>query len=307
MSATRSRATRVGTGMKNMATVALVAALAACNAKKSSAIDHVAVASPAPMVADNATRQEAAASAGGLAGDGKNHEDARKVIRTGHVDLVVTSYDDARAKLEALVKSAGGYVDATNVTRRADQISDAQITIRLPKDSFGSMLPKLRDIGEVISESTNASDITDQYVDISARLASARTLEKRLLELASDKTGNIDQVLSVERELARVRGEIEGYEGHLRQWNDQIEMSTLSLSLQTKRPEIIAAPAHQPTLGERTSGAWTDSITALRELGSSIVIGTIAILPWLVLLVPGAVFGRKLWQRRRRLPPARVA
>jgi predicted small lipoprotein YifL len=295
--------------MKTMATVALVAALAACNARKGS-LDNTpaaAVETSPVRAADMATKQEAPATGGSLAIDAKKPEDARKVIRTGHVDLVVTSYDDARAKLEALVKAAGGYVDATNVTRRTDQISDAQITIRLPKDAFGSMLPKLREIGEVVSESTNASDITDQYVDISARLASARTLEKRLLELASEKTGNIDQVLSVERELARVRGEIEGYEGHLRQWNDQIEMSTLSLSLQTKRPEIAAAPAHQATLGERTSGAWADSISALRELGSSIVIGSIAILPWLVLAIPGAVFGRKLWRRRRRLPAARVA
>jgi hypothetical protein len=289
--------------MKKMATVALVAALAACNAKKS---DNKVSSADKPDVSFAATKQEAVA-AGGLAIDAKKPEEARKVIRTGHVDLVVASYDDARGKLEALVKAAGGYVDATNVTRRADQISDAQITIRLPKDAFASILPKLREIGEVISESTNANDITDQYVDISARLASARTLEKRLLELAADKTGNIDQVLSVERELARVRGEIEGYEGHLRQWNDQIDMSTLSLSLQTKRPEIVAAPTHQPTLGERTSGAWSDSISALRELGSSIAIGTIAILPWLVLAIPGFMLGRKLWQRRRRLPPARVA
>jgi len=294
--------------MKKMATVALVAALAACNAKTSvqDQMDRAADGKAAAS-AEKTPAAQTATTKGGLAVDATKADEARKVIRTGHVDLVVASYDDARGKLEALVKAAGGYVDATNVTRRSDQISDAQITIRLPKDSFGSILPKLREIGDVISESTNASDITDQYVDISARLASARTLEKRLLELVAEKTGNIDQVLSVERELARVRAEIEGYEGHLRQWNDQIEMSTLSLSLQTKRPEIAAAPVHQSTLGERTSGAWSDSISALRELGSSIVIGTIAILPWLVLAIPGFVVGRKLWRRRRRLPEARVA
>lgn len=248
---------------------------------------------------------------GGLAAqDAPRHEaeqDGRKIIRTGRVELLVTGYDDARAKIEALVKAAGGYVDSTNVNRRQDAISDAMIVVRLPKSSFGDVMPKLRDIGEVLSESTNAADITDQYVDISARLASAKTLEKRLLELATDKHGNIDQVLSVERELARVRGEIEGYEGHLRQWNDQIDMSTLTLSIQTKRPEITAAPVHEPTLGERTSHAFSESIAALRDAGSWLVVNGIALLPWLVLAIPGALISRRMLARLwRRLPTARA-
>jgi hypothetical protein len=296
---------------RRLAAASLVAALAftACNAKSdhASATRQAAPASTPAVVADRAEAKPMAGLAVAGAGDAKHVDDGRKVIRTGRIELLVTTYDDARAKIEALVAQAGGYVDATNVTRRQDQISDATITLRLPKDAFGTIIPKLREIGEVLSESTNANDITDEYVDIAARLASARTLEKRLLELASDKTGNIDQVLSVERELARVRGEIEGYEGHLRQWNDQIAMSTLTLSVQTKRPEIVAAPAHVATLGERTSNAFGDSIATLRDVCSWFVISGIAFLPWLVLLIPGAVLGRKLLRRYwRRLPQARA-
>jgi hypothetical protein len=287
------------------ATLAAALAAGACNAKHASDTRNEAAATPSAAPAPTAKADQPKQMT--MDGDAKRADEGRKVIRTGRIELLVTTYDDARAKIDALVSAAGGYVDATNVNRRQDQISDATIVVRLPKDSFGSIIPKLREIGEVLSESTNANDITDEYVDISARLASARTLEKRLLELASDKTGNIEQVLSVERELARVRGEIEGYEGHLRQWNDQIAMSTLTLSVQTKRPEIVAAPPHVATLGERTSHAFSGSVEALRELGSWIVVNGIAFLPWLVLAIPGFVFGKKFLRRfRRRLPDARV-
>jgi hypothetical protein len=286
---------------RRFAAASLAAALAVSGCASKSASHEDTRNAPASAPAPAATGQAA------ITADTKPVNDGRKVIRTGRIDLLVASYDEARAKLDALVAANGGYVDATDVNRRAGQASDATIVVRLPKDSFSSVIPKLREIGEVLSESTNANDVTDEYVDVSARLASARTLEKRLLELASDKTGNIDQVLSVERELARVRGEIEGYEGHLRAWNDLIAMSTLTLSVQTKRPEIVAAPAHVPTLGERTSRAFGSSLDALREVASAIVVDAIAFLPWLLLAVPGLVLARKFLRRfRRRVPEARV-
>ena len=228
--------------------------------------------------------------------------DDRKIIRTGHISLVVATYDDARAKIDALVQQAGGYVDSTQVNRRQDAISDATIVVRIPSTAFGSLLPKLREIGEIVSESTNAADITDQYVDIAARLASSKALEKRLLELATDKSGNIEQVLAVERELSRVRTEVESYEGRMRQWNDQIAMSTLTLSLATKRPEIVAAA--EASLGTRTKQAFNESIGSLRDFGSWLVINGIAFLPWLLLLIPALVFGRRFARRFIKLPTA---
>ena len=74
-----------------------------------------------------------------------------------------------------------------------------------------------------------------------AQLASAQRLEKRLLELATAKNGTLDQVLTVERELARVRGEIESYQGHLKQWNDQVSLSTLTITMSTRSAPVAIA------------------------------------------------------------------
>jgi hypothetical protein len=228
--------------------------------------------------------------------------DHRKVIRTGQIQLVVTSYDEARTKLDGLLAAIGGYVDSTQVSHHQGTVSSATLVVRVPSTEFGAAVPKLRALGEITGETTNASDITEQYVDVAARLANAKALEKRRLELAADRSGGIESVLAVERELARVRGEIESHEGHLRQWNDQIAMSTLTLALSTHAPAIAAAS--EPALGDRIASTFEDSIQALRGLGGSLVVGVIAFLPWLVLLIPGVVFGRRLLRRFARVPRA---
>ena len=112
-------------------------------------------------------------------------------------------------------------------------------------------------------------------------------------------------LLAVERELARVRGEIESYEGRLRQWNDQIAMSTLTLSITTKAPAIAAAT--QPGLGNRTKSAFSDSVAALETFGEWLVVTGTTLLPWMILLVPGFVFGRRAYRRYAKKLPAAVA
>lgn len=298
----RTRAARAA----RFATFALVGsvAFAACGkASEKSAAMAPAPAAPVAQVAASGT-QAGQADATKLALQPPT-DPKRKVIRTGHVDLVVATYEDARARLDVLVQAAGGYVDSTQVHHDRGAVSRATLVLRIPSEAFGALLPRLRELGEITGESTNAEDVTDQYVDIAARLASAQTLEKRLLELAGDKTSGVEALLAVERELARVRGEIESYEGKLRQWNDQIAMSTLTLGLSTRAPAIAAAQS--PGVGVRIREGFATSIETLQEVGTTFVVSLIAFLPWLVLLVPGTLLGRHAWRRYARSLPRAVA
>ncbi len=292
--------------MKRLATYALLSTLtfAAC----SKATKHDA-ATRGPSTGDLKQAEEKPMAAPDGKADGQfrtpTTDPSRKVIRTGRIDLVVATYDEARAKLDALLKDAGGYVDSTQVNHSAGAVSNATLVLRIPQDAFGTLIPKLKQLGEIASESTGAEDITDQYVDIAARLASAKTLEKRLLELAADKTSGVEALLAVERELARVRGEIESYEGRIRQWNDQVAMSTLTLSISTQAPALAAAP--EPTLGHRIKNGFHESITALSDFGAWLAITGTQLLPWMLLIVPGFIFGRRTYRRyAKRLPAAIV-
>jgi hypothetical protein len=295
--------------MSKLSRVIFVAALASSACAKGGSHSYRAsdTAAASPVAESHETLPGAAPAQKGAL-EQQPHDD-RKVIRTGKLEVVVATYESARAQIEDVVKASGGYIDSTHVERADSRVSDATIVIRIPADSFESILPKLRQLGDVASETTNAADITDQYVDTEARLASDQQLEKRLLELAAAKNGNLEQILGVERELARVRGEIESYQGHLKMWNDQVSLSTLTLELSTKRAEL--PPPSPPTLGSQTKGAFHDSVAALRGFGEWCLINGVALLPWLVLLIPGFFIARRLLRRMERglraiIPPAIV-
>jgi len=290
--------------------IALLGALAvvSCSKKEhasATVADAPGASAPAaPPAATEAHGSGSVANAPGSAGAGAGAADHRKVVRTGRVELLVASYDEARRKLDALLEGAGGYVDSTRVGRHRGAVSEATLSVRVPSGAFAGLLPRLAAIGEVTSEISDAADITDQYVDTEARLASGQQLEKRLLELATARSGTIDQVLTVERELARVRGEIEGYQGRLRQWSDQVALSTLTIELTTRRAELAEAAA--PSLGAQSSSALRASLDAMWELARGLAVALVALLPWLLLVAaPIYLLVRAMVRRSRRsLPPA---
>lgn len=279
-----------------IATVATLIALAVAACAKKSGDGQGASPSAAPVAVSAST------AAPGL--DRKLNapvETHRKVIHTGRVELIVDTFDTARAQLEAVVAAAGGYIDAADINH-GELVHMARLVVRVPAEGYSDVIAKLAGIGQIASESTSAVDVTDQYVDVAARLTSSQALERRLLELASERTtATVDQVLAVERELARVRGEIESYQGHMRQWDDQIAMSTLTLMIVPKYEVRVAA-----SFGDRSSEAFHGSIDGLREAAAGFLIFAIALLPWAVVLVPGFLIGRRLWRRSRRGLPTAV-
>jgi hypothetical protein len=228
--------------------------------------------------------------------------DEHKLIRTGTLRLQVDAYDPARDHAEAIVRAAGGYIASVQVDHQEGRVSSATLIVRVPSAAWPDVLARLRGEGQVLAEAVSAEDITEQYVDLEARLANARTLETRLLEMASTKTGTVADLLQVEEQLSRVRGEIEEMEGRLRLWDHQVAFSALTLALTTRAPEIAAAPA--TGFGGRARAQLGHSIASLRELGEGILLGGVAIAPWLPLVVACLFVARRLLRRAITRPVA---
>jgi Domain of unknown function (DUF4349) len=217
----------------------------------------------------------------------------RKMIRNGVLDLYVERYEEAQQALEGLIGAAGGMIDSTNVTYGNGAVVRALLVIRVPSEGFSTLLPKLRQLGEVVHETTDAEDITAQYVDLGARRDTALALEKRLLELATNRAAEMSALLEVERELARVRGEIEQMEGQLRLWNDQVALSTLRLTIHARMPEN---PRKQSFLSD-VADAMEGSVHALRDAMKALVLMLASLLPWSPVLVPIAWWIIRRWRR----------
>ena len=204
------------------------------------------------------------------------------IIRTGQAFIEVQKVDPAILKVRELVARAGGYITNSSISGGRDQIRQASIEIKIPNSKYDEAVGSLSSIGKVETVNSNAQDVGEEFVDVTARVANARRLEERLIDLLARRTGKLDEVLRVERELARVREEIERYEGRLRYLNARVAMSTLTINVHEPAP--IIQPGQSP-IADAFRRAWQNFVAMvaalIASLGVLIPLGLIGIGGWI--------------------------
>lgn len=193
------------------------------------AFDVAALEAPSDGERLQAAARPKAASTGGtpLAEAGSTASPfPREVVYTARLHLVVVSIDDATRSVRRFAEQAGGHLQ--NAT------SDS-ITIRVPAARFEATFDRIADLGEVTDRSIDASDVTEQILDLDIRLANARKTRERLLEHLA-RSQKIADTLEIERELARVSETIEQIEGRLRSLRSQVAMSTITVVFAARSP-----------------------------------------------------------------------
>lgn len=207
------------------------------------------------------------------------------VIRNGHATVEVETLDPAIVKLRQLATQLGGYVANSSMVGGRDQVPTATLELKIPAQRFDQALNGLGTIGKVESVNATAEDVGEEFVDITARVSNARRLEERLIELLANRTGRLQDVLSVERELARVREEIERYEGRLRFLKSRVAVSTLSVTLHEPLPILGQSPGQNP-IAEAIRRAWRNFVgfiaSGIAALGILIPLGVLAFAGWIV-------------------------
>lgn len=183
------------------------------------------------------------------------------IVRTGTATVRIDSLEPALAEVRALAQRVGGYVANTSIQAGPAQYRQATLEVKVPATRFDDLLAGLRPLGKVESVNVTAEDVGEEFVDVSARVANARRLEERLVDLLAARTGRLQDVLNVERELARVRGEIERYEGRLRYLRGRAAMSSLAITVHEPLP-IVDRPGSSPLL-EAVRQAWRNFIALL--------------------------------------------
>ena len=156
--------------------------------------------------------------------------------------------------------------------------------MKIPAARFDQSLSGLAPIGKLESVSVEAEDVGEQFVDVSARMDNARRLERRLIDLLATRAGKLKDVLDVEQALARVREEIERYEGRIRYLKDHTAMSTLSVTVHEPLP--VVGTAGKSVMGEAFTQAWRNFVVllsvAVQSLGVVVPLGLVALLAWFV-------------------------
>ena len=214
------------------------------------------------------------------------------VIRTGQAYIEVEKVDPAVLKIRQLAAQYNGYIANSSVSGGRDQIRQATLELKIPGQRYDEAVGSLSTIGKIETVSTNAQDVGEEFVDVTARVNNAKRLEDRLLTLLANRTGKLDEVLRVERELARVREEIERYEGRLRYLTSRVSMSTLSITVHEPAPILGNNPGENP-IAAALRRAWRNFIGLIAA-----TIASLGVLVPLALLALAGWYGYRRWRRR---------
>lgn len=213
------------------------------------------------------------------------------LIRRGDVSVRVDSLEPAMEALRRLAASLGGTVGNVSITAGEFTVRSATLELRIPAPRFDEAMGGLAPIGKVEHSSVTAEDVGEEYVDVRARVANARRLESRLIDLLATRTGKLEDVLAVERELARVREEIERNEGRMRWLGARVATSTISVTVSEKAP-IVGENPGQSVLGQAFVRAWQNFIGLVAWFIASLgVLLPVALVLWLA---------ARWWQGRRK-------
>jgi hypothetical protein len=220
------------------------------------------------------------------------------LIRTGNAQIEVDSLEIAMQQVRNLAQRLGGYIANTSLASGRDQIRSAMLEMKIPAARWTQALEGLKPIGKVEALNEFSEDVGEEYVDVTARVQNAKRLEARLIELLANRTGRLSDVLAVERELARVREEIERYEGRLRFLRTRAAMSTLQVTVHEAFP-VVSARGESGVLGDAFKQAWRNFVGFI----AAIIALTGLLIPLAVLGVVAWFVVRRWWSRRRPPPP----
>ena len=219
----------------------------------------------------------------------------RKIIYNANVSLVVEDLSVVEAALPELIEQYSGFLANSSVNHRSGTQRTGRWQARVPVAGYQAFLAALSKLGVPENVEQTAVDVSEEFVDLNARIANARRLESRVVQLLDDKSGKIKDVIEVERELARVRGEIEQMEGRLRFLTDRTALSTVTI---TVREEHDYVPPEAPTFVSRITTAMDDSWQGLLSFGKNAIVAVVFALPW---ATAGAVIlSPAMWTYRRR-------
>jgi hypothetical protein len=204
------------------------------------------------------------------------------LIRTANIGIKVDSLEVAMAALRRLAAALGGAVGNVSVSAGEFQVRSATLELRVPSARFADAMAGMSPIGKVEYSNENAEDVGEEYVDLTARIANSKRLESRLIDLLATRTGKLEDVLAVERELARVREEIERHEGRVRYLSTRVATSTLTVTVSEPAP-VVSEPG-KSVIGEAFMRAWKNFValvaSGIASLGYLVPLGLVLLVVW---------------------------
>jgi hypothetical protein len=221
------------------------------------------------------------------------------IARVAGITLTTKEFDKTRASLEEILKRHGGYMGELKVSAPTDAGRSLTATLRIPAPQLDPALVELKKLGRVEDESQGGEEVTQQYVDLEARLANGIHTEQRLTEILRTRTGKLQDVLKVELEIDRVRGEIEQMQAEKKELSKRVAFATLNTTV--KEEYFAKLQGTPPSTGSRFRNAAVDGyntvVEGVIEVGLFLLSAGPSLLLWAAILFFPA---RWVWKKLRR-------
>lgn len=220
-------------------------------------------------------------------------KESRKIIHNASLELESKQYEDTRAALLEAAAQAGGYVQSSS-EYGSQEAGDrwAQYELRIPSGQYASFLQAAEGAGSLVRKDESTQDVTSEYVDVEARLESLQVQEQRLLDLAG-QAGSLEDLLTIEEHLSEVRYQIESYTARQRTYDDQVDYSTVTVTLSEVTVYTPVAASFGSRVGEALGDSWQNFVRGCQNF----VIWLIYALPALLVLAAVAALALLLLRR----------
>ncbi|HWP97260.1 MAG TPA: DUF4349 domain-containing protein [Syntrophomonadaceae bacterium] len=207
---------------------------------------------------------------------------------------------DSRKVSTGIIDQAGqlkGYLVESQVSKQEEGF-EAHLVVKVPEQQANSMVSYLEGLGEVKQEGKSSQDVSTEYYDTDARTKVLSQEEERLGAFLKNNTGNIQDLLAVEKEIARVRGERESLQARMNVLNNQVDYTVFAISLEETGVASLSPP--KGTLGKAGQG-FVNSLGQLLRFINGLFIVLVTLIPWLIVFGGlGYVLRRFWWLKRKK-------
>ena len=228
----------------------------------------------------------------------------RKIIRNADITIEVPSTVEAQHQVTSIAESHDGFVVTSEAKQResndpAQRTLEIKLVVRVPSNQFGRAFDEIKKLaGNTPAEQVTSQDVTEDFIDLEARIKTQKALEVQFLEIMR-QANKIADALEVQRQIAEVRTEIEKLEGRKRFLENRSSLSTINVNIQTPKPIITVT---QTGFGHSLREAVSDSISLASDMVLFFARSVIMMVPvFLFVFLPLGLVGRYLIRRAKRM------
>lgn len=227
----------------------------------------------------------------------------RQVIHRTKLSLSVTAFGDIDDQISQLTAKHTGYITKATVNRTLGETRVGRWDVRVPVRNYRVFVTDICALGVPILRNETADDVTEQYVDLAARIENEEAIERRIRELLAESTPTSKQLDEFERRLAKSRQTIEGLQGQINVLGNKAAFAYVSIDA---KEQLDFTPVTKPTETARISVAWSNALNNIKTAATDLLILVLQAMPWAIVLLPIAialwVIGRIMARRIRRTP-----